>query len=266
MMMKFVTCSILALGAVSQSCMVPTSRGAADPRPLAIKLPGGVPLQLLRIAPGTFVMGSAADEADRYDDEGPRHTVTVSSSFYLGVYEVTRQQWFAVMGDELTPEAEHEPTHPITGVSWDDCQVFLAKLNALGIGSFRLPSEAEWEYSCRAGTSTRFYWGDDPSETEIDQYAWHSGNCNSAMSVGTRLPNQWGFFDMSGNAWEWCNDSPREYAPGASVDPNETKGPRRVVRGGNWSREAARCRSAFRGFEDHGSGRYSYGFRLLMQP
>jgi len=190
---------------------------------MRLLLPGGVPLDLVRIPAGSFQMGSPDTERSRHDDEGPVHTVNIGYSYYLGKFEVTQGQWQAVTGSNPAHDYGVGDDYPVYFVSWNDCQSFVSTLNGLGLGgTFRLPSESEWEYACRAGTSTRFFFGDSLS---VDDYAtdglagtlpgnrsdymwwWFNcqGNANGAHGskpVGTKLPNQWGLYDMSGNVYE----------------------------------------------------------------
>ena len=235
---------------------------------MTIQLPGGVELKLVRIPAGEFWMGSSKEEAGRETDEGPRHKVTIPKAFYLGVYEVTQEQWVAVMG--VNPaNFSGNPKYPVESISWDHCQIFLEKLNQLGQGTFRLPTEAEWEYACRAGTETRYYWGDDPEYKKIGPYAWYDKNSGGkTQKVGKKKPNPWGLYDMCGNVWEWCFDLYRPY-PGAEAVgllerlAGEPAGEdqagfpdeedlfmgdleMRILRGGGWDSAAVLCRSALR--------------------
>ena len=154
--------------------------------------------------------------------------MTISKAFYLGQYEVTQAQWHAVMdsypSDHEFGDYGEGNDYPVHCVSWNDCQTFISKLNEMGQGTFRLPTEAEWEYACRAGTATRFYWGDDPSYTSINDYAWYFDEGVSLYGikvVGQKTPNPWGLYDMSGNLWEFCADwfGSIYYSTSPSVDP-----------------------------------------------
>jgi formylglycine-generating enzyme required for sulfatase activity len=160
-----------------------------------------------------------------------------------------------------------DPNRPVENVSWNDCQEFITRINDFDLSyTYRLPSEAEWEYACRAGTTTRYYWGNDPNSTEIDQYAWYTDNSNSTTHpVGQKLPNAWGLYDMSGNVREWSEDWYHESYSGATTDGSAWVSPSgsfRVIRGGGWRSGAGYCRSAFRG-RLRSDGGYSFlGFCL----
>ena len=213
------------------------------------------------IPAGSFDMGSPNGEQDRDGDEGPVHRVTFAAGFWLGKYEVTQGQWEAVMGNN--PSSFSGADHPVERVSWTDIQGFES---ALG-NAFRLPSEAEWEYACRAGTTTRFYWGDDGNYSQIGSYAWYTSNSSSATHpVGQKTVNAWGLYDMSGNVWEWCEDwyhSDYTDAPSDGSAWVSPSGSYRVLRGGSWSSNARSCRSANRGSLDPSSRYIGLGFRLL---
>ncbi|RMG74760.1 MAG: formylglycine-generating enzyme family protein [Bacteroidetes bacterium] len=241
------------------------SLGLAQPAPdtLQIPLPGAPPLSFTRIPAGSFLMGSPEDEAGRDGDESPQREVTFSAAFYLGTFEVTQAQWLAVMG-ENPAQFQHTPQHlqhPVETVSWADCQEFIYRLQRLGLGLFRLPTEAEWEYACRASTTTRFYWGDDPEEWQSHQYGWINSRSHAATHVvGIKQPNPWGLYDMAGNVWEWCQDT---YAPydGSPARRDTLK----VFRGGSWYDFIQSQRSANR--HKHGlHERFpAIGLRLVLE-
>ena len=212
------------------------------------------------------MMGSPSTEKDRASDE-QQHQVTLTQDFYIGKYEVTQAQWQYVMGSNPS-YFKGKPNNPVEQVSWNDCQEFITKLNQMGQGTFRLPTEAEWEYACRAGTTERFYWGDDPNYTQIKEYAWYWDNSNDGTKeVGTKLPNQWGLFDMSGNVWEWCQDWYGNYPTTPVIDPTGTNsGEYRVLRGGGWNDGARGCRSTIRDDYIPGYRYYVIGVRVSRTP
>jgi len=195
---------------------------------LTLDLGGGVTLELVRIPAGTFQMGDLSGAG--YSGERPVHTVTISRPFYLGKYEVTQAQWNAVMGP--TSFYFTGDNRPAEFVSWDDSQSFCQQVSALTARAARMPTEAEWEYACRAGTATDYSFGDDASQLGL--YAWYSGNsANQTHDVGGKLPNAWGLYDMHGNVWESCQDWYGLYGSSAEVDPTgPASGTQRVVRGG----------------------------------
>jgi formylglycine-generating enzyme required for sulfatase activity len=214
-------------------------------------------------------MGSPENEQDRELGEGPQHKVTISKPFYLGTFEVTHAQWKAVMGS-IRNYAGFDGSNldsPMQTTSWNECKDFVEKLNALGVGKFRLPTEAEWEYAARAGTTTRFYWGEDSDYIEIDDYAWYDENAEGeAHDRGEKEPNAWGLYDMSGNVWEWCEDW---YGPYSMEDQIDPKGPEtgtaKVFRGGEWFNPPQNCRSAYRGSFGTSDRLYFGGLRVLME-
>ena len=206
------------------------------------------------VPPGRFLMGSPESEWGRFDDEGPQHEVLISEGLFLAEAPVTQGLWEAVMGDN--PSHFKGRQNPVEKVSWDECQRFLGALNKLSPGlECRLPSEAEWEYSCRAGTTTGTYAG-ELSEVEASQHAmldpiaWWRGNSEGETHpVKGKRPNRWGLYDMLGNVDEWCADRQRRYRQDAETDPSgptAEEGSPRVVRGGSWSDYARHVRAASR--------------------
>ena len=236
-------------------------------------LPGDVPMEFVRIGPGTFTMGSPEDEVGRGDNEGPQHEVTISQEFYLGVYEITQAQWESVMGTrpwEWLTYVQEYPNNP-AAISWDDVQAFIQKLNeAAGADVYRLPTEAEWEYSCRAGTTTPWSFGDE--ESQLGEYAWYRANTRDvgehyAHAVGTKLPNPWGLYDIHGNVWESVQDRYGNYPDYSQTDPTGPEtGSYRVGRGGSFADYARGGRSAAR-YGNSPDYRYSgfIGARLVRQ-
>jgi formylglycine-generating enzyme required for sulfatase activity len=219
------------------------------------------PLELVLIPAGSFQMGCPIEERGRVGREWPPHRVTVSRPFYIGRHEVTQAQWLAVMGTRPASGQGEGPDHPVYSITWNDAKEFTDRLSELGQGHFRLPSEAEWEYACRAGTTTRFSFGDALESSDVrdycnvlDTYMWWGGNNGQkgytpgCKPVGLKARNPWGLLDMHGNLWEWCWDW---WEPGvtrvAQIDPRgPATGTHKVMRGGAWESHALHLRSADR--------------------
>ena len=245
------------------SCSTVLAQTAQPKESLAVDLGGGMSIEFVLIRPGSFMMGSMTGNID----EKPPHKVTLSKPFYLGKYEVTQEQWQAVMG--RNPSQFKGPQNPVENVRREDCQVFIGRLNKkAGAAVFRLPTEAEWEYACRAGSTTDFSFGE--AETTLGDYAWYIANSGIASThpVGQKKPNAWGLYDMHGNVMEWCLDGYGDYTGAAVTDPVGTapisyRIPRWVVRGGSWSDDAGDCRSARRNGREPGGWFFTLGFRLL---
>jgi len=223
-----------------------------------IDLGKDVKLEMVLIPIGKFKMGSPASEKDRFDNE-TLHEVTLTKPYFIGKYEVTQEQWQAVMGNN--PSTTKGAMLPVDQVSWNDCQEFIKKLNAKTDGGYRLPTESEWEYACRAGTSTAYSFGDSPTNNDANIRG------SIIKTVGSYKSNAFGLYDMHGNVFEWCEDWYGDYPLGEVTDP---KGPaggnRHVLRGGccrtplSFSRPST-SRSSSR--YSHQSGRINLvGFRL----
>ena len=232
------------------------------------------------IPAGSFMMGSPSSEKDREGDEGPQHKVTITRAFYMQTTEVTQDQWYRVMKTTIGAQRDKgKPEWKLYGeggslpmyyVSWDEAMEFCKKLSSMDGRTYRLPTEAEWEYACRAGTSTRYYWGDDLNYNDIGHYAWYDGNSNQLVhSVGSKKPNRWGLYDMSGNVWEWCLDwyDENAYPPVVCTDPQgPPSGSGRVVRGSSWRGNALLSRSARRHYFTPSSRNDFVGFRVRAVP
>jgi formylglycine-generating enzyme required for sulfatase activity len=225
-----------------------------------------VGMKLKLIPPGTFMMGS--ENGDH--DEKPVHEVRITKPFYIGVYEVTNAQWKRVMGGE-PPSNWKEDDRPVEMVTWDNAVGFCQKLSAMPEEQkagrvYRLPTEAEWEYACRAGTTT--HWSSGDNGAELGDFAWFGGNAGvQTHPVGTRKSNPWGLHDMHGNVWEWCADWYGSYPEEAVTDPTAVEqNSLRVPRGGGWDDSAWRCRSANRNWGDPSLRPDSLGFRLALSP
>jgi formylglycine-generating enzyme required for sulfatase activity len=230
-------------------------------------------MKLALIPAGKFMMGSPDSEPGRHPDEGPQHPVTISRPFYMGIHEVTQAQYQRIMGKNpaaFQASNGHGPQHPVECVSWSDAVQFCQKLSELAAErkagrSYRLPTEAEWEYACRAGTTTAYAFGDP---ARMDASAWHKGNSGGhSHEVGERPPNAWGLFDMTGNVWEWCADYKEPYADSKPrVDPRgPDTGTMRIFRGGCWMSTPPMLRAAHRELFGCGpnSAQSNIGFRVV---
>ena len=231
------------------------------------------PARWSQISPGTFLMGSPETEYDRSTDEGPQTQVTLTRGFWIGRFEVTQGEYTAVAGTNHSTFTG-DPSQPVEQVSWYDASNYCALLTRqeqdggrLPAGyEYRLPTEAEWEYVARAGTTNRFFFGDDHSYTELPNYAWFNADSGGTThDVGTRQSNQWGLYDTSGNVFEWCADWYGPY-PGSSVtDPaGPSTGVYRVMRGGSWRFPGGDARSAARNFNVPDFASYGIGIRVVL--
>jgi len=252
-----------------------TGRGMTPPSQLdgslAQTISNSLGMSFRYVPAGTFLMGSPEHEPGRNDDEVP-HEVTLTTDFYLQTTQVTQSQWQALMDRNPSSLQNCGPDSPVEEVSWLDCQEFINRLNALEEGTYRLPTEAEWEYAARAGTNTPFAQGDitalfcdhDPT---LDSLGWYCGNSDRQTHPGAqKAPNAWGLYDMQGNVYEWCQDWYGEYPLSTDPDPLGPKsGPGRVIRGGSWFSSAKTCRSASRFSWSPQSGSHFIGFRLLRE-
>jgi formylglycine-generating enzyme required for sulfatase activity len=231
---------------------------------------------LVPIPAGNFLMGSPESEADREDDE-TQHKVTISKAFYMQATEVTQGQWKAVMGTEPWKGKEYSKyvkegaNYPAEYVSWNDAVAYCKKLSEKEGKTYRLPTEAEWEYACRAGTKTTWSFGND--EKALDSYAWYRENAwdiheRYAHQVGLKTPNAFGLYDMHGNVYEWCHDYYGAYycKQSPEKDPmGPESGSFRVLRGGSWGLTSRFARSADR-IEFEADFRISsFGFRLVRE-
>jgi len=242
---------------------------------ITVSLSDMVDLDLNWIEPGTFMMGSPTDELGRYDDE-TQHQVILTQGYWLGKYEVTQAQYEAVMG--TNPSDFKGADLPVEQVSWNDavkfCEWLTAQERAAGRlpegYEYTLPTEAQWEYACRAGTTTALNSGKNLSNSskcsEMDEVGWYKYNSDETTHpVGQKLPNAWGLYDMHGNVWEWCLDWYGAYPTSSVTDPKgPSTGSRRVVRGGSWYNLAGSCRSANRGNGIPSDISYSRGFRVAL--
>ena len=260
----------------------PTQTNGATPKPPSVSLEtagktitNSIGMKLVLIPEGEFMMGSPASEEGRKDHEGPQHRVRITKPFYMGQTEVTQGQWETVMETKpwvawLGANAKETSDYPATHVAWEDAKQFCERLSRKESGvTYRLPTEAEWEYACRAGTTSRYYFGD--SETLLTQYEWwimakHGG---SRTLVGGKKPNPFGLFDMCGNVFEWCSDwyGVDYYGQSSLDDPQgPAAGSLRVFRGGCWLSGTWACRSAYRYGSTLENRHGNLGFRVARSP
>ncbi len=235
-------------------------------------------MAFVKIPPGTFMMGSPGDEAHRDQDE-VRHQVTLTRPFYMQTTEVTLAQWWELMGKKFFGRRKGDSDKPVSRVSWFDCMEFIDKLNQRGEGKYRLPTEAEWEYACRAGTQTAYFWGEeiDCTRAMYSNNPMKSDECTpyarsrhfkpaGPAPAASYPPNQWGLYDMHGNLWEWCSDWYGDYPARAAKDPKgPPSGTKRVRRGGSWYKYGWYCRSANRNMGHPAIKLGTLGFRVVRE-
>ena len=229
---------------------------------ITIPVKDGISIDMVRVEAGTFTMGATAEMKDPWDNEKPTHRVTLTNDYYIGKYEVTQALWQAVMGNN--PSYFKGDNLPVEKVSWDDCQEFISKLNRLTGKTFRLPTEAEWEYAARGGKKSRGY--QYSGSSNISDVAWYEDNSGSKThAVGSKQANELGIYDMTGNVWEWCHDWYGKYSSSSQTNPTgATSGSGRVFRGGSWIGTARCCRSSFRISGTPGYRSNDLGLRLIL--
>lgn len=234
---------------------------ASDVQPVGPFYTNSIGVTFTLVWPGTFMMGSPNSEEGRNDDE-KQHAVTLTKGYWLAAQPITRLAWKRVMGS--TPNNCKADDRPVERVSWDDCQLFLKRMSKKDGRSYRLPTEAEWEYACRSGTTTPFFFG---NEITRDQANFADGTAKSrrqlkTVPVGTFPHNAWGLFDMHGNVWEWCADFYGSYPRGHVVDPEGPgSGDGRILRGGAFVNREWVVRSARRIAADPSDRDNGIGFR-----
>ena len=224
----------------------------------------GVSFDMVYVEGGSFDMGATYEQVDNaLDNEKPVHRVTLSG-YYIGMYEVTQELWEAVMGSN--PSYFKGSQNPVESVSWNDCQEFVSRLGSLTGMTFRLPTEAEWEYAARGGNKSLHY--KYSGSDNIENVAWYSSNSGyTTHAVGTKTANELGIYDMSGNVWEWCSDRYGDYSAGAQTNPQgPSAGSDRVLRGGRWGSRARYCRVSNRDYGDPGNSLSRSGLRLVLVP
>jgi len=253
-----------------RATMTAMSEGRSGSSAVTVQEPAGPdlgvgfgPEQFALIPAGDFRRGSS----DGNRDERPVHLVRVSGAFYMQKTEVTQGQWRQVMGTNPSHFSSCGDRCPVEQVSWDDVQEFIRRLNEMTGETHRLPTEAEWEYAARAGT-TGAYGGEGEALAVLERMGWYAGNAgNTTQPVARKFPNAWGLFDMHGNVWEWVQDWYGEYSSGWGRDPSGPRdGVSRVIRGGSWQNVASAARSATRGYAVPTNLYISVGFRLVRTP
>jgi len=261
-----IACITLALAIAG--CSEPRLTTPANlPKELAVDLGGGVKLELVLIPAGEFMMGSPNADNGAPISEKPPHRVRITKPFYLGKYPVTQEQWQAVMGNNPSSVKE-DPKCPVESVTWDNCQNFLTELNRKTggqKGKFVLPTEAQWEYACRAGSTTHYCFGN--SEADLGDYAWYEANAAGVLHpVGEKKPNAWGLYDMHGSVWEWCQDwyDPRYYAESPTDDPPGPATSSEVVMRGAGYNVPMGARSAMRLSSKPGQTNTAQGLRVAL--
>ena len=230
---------------------------------VSIPVKDGISIDMVRVEAGTFTMGATAEmEALWVDEEKPTHQVTLTNDYYIGKYEVTQALWKAVMGNN--PSFFYGDNLPVETVSWYDCQEFISKLNRITGRTFRLPTEAEWEYAARGGNKSRGY--QYSGSNNISDVAWYSFNSGDKTHVvGTKQANELGIYDMSGNVVEWCQDGYGKYSSSSQVNPTgANSGSHRMYRGGHWGCSSGGCRLSFRVAWTPGVRYEGIGLRLVL--
>ena len=297
-------CLLLASAMLACSCQTADDAtiDAREPASVANEAVNSIGMKFVRVPKGTFAMGSQRGNRNADLDER-QHEVTLSRDYFIGAFECTQEQYERVMGKN--PSQFQDPrskgstaNHPVERVSWNDAVEFCRRLSSLPEEEqegrvYRLPTESEWEYACRAGTTTSYSYGDE--EGQLGDYAWFANNSGNVVldakklllaskdkrsnddrleryqcrthPVGRKRPNSWGLFDMHGNVWEWCSDWYGDYPMVAVTDPQgPVQGSVRIRRGGPWNDPAECCRSAYRDFREPTHTSHSLGFRLALSP
>jgi uncharacterized protein (TIGR02996 family) len=253
--------------------------------PVVPSLVNSIGMRFALVPTGVFLMGSPDDEPKRLADEGPRHEVELTRPFWLGAFPVTQAEYQRVVGANPSYFSHQGAGHwqvqgldtsrlPVERVSWDDAVAFCAKLSALAQEQdagrvYRLPTEAAWEYACRAGATdgAPFHtgWSLSPSQANFDVRDASGSSLGRPTAVGSYAPNAWGLYDLHGNVWEWCADWYGSYPPDRQRDPRgPTRGTDRVLRGGSWGTGYANCRAAFRNWHAPSASRDYYGLRVCF--
>ena len=254
--------SLTSTTSSSSTNVLASSSSSPSGNTITIPVKDGVSIEMVKVEAGSFDMGATPEMENSCEREKPVHRVTLTNNYYIGKYEVTQALWKSVMGS--WPSWFKGADLPVESVSWNDCQDFISKLNAMTGKRFRLPTEAEWEYAARGGKKSRGY--QYSGSNTLGDVAWYEGNSGSKThAVGTKQPNELGIYDMTGNVYEWCHDWYGSYSSSPQTNPiGAVSGPGRVFRGGCWSNSAGDCRSSDRSnFVPYLSGRI-LGLRLAL--
>ena len=229
---------------------------------ITIPVKNGISIEMVKVEAGSFNMGATPEMENPYDSEKPVHRVTLTNNYYIGKYEVTQALWQAVMGSN--PSGFKGDNLPVEEVSWNECQDFISKLNAMTGKRFRLPTEAEWEYAARDGNKSRGY--QYSGSNTLGDVAWYSGNSSSRThAVGTKQPNELGIYDMAGNVWEWCQDWYGSYSSSPQTNPTGAVYELYpVYRGGSWNSSARDCRTSYREYFTPVFRNIDLGLRLVL--
>ena len=229
---------------------------------ISIPVKDGISIDMVRVEAGTFTMGATPEMENPWDGEKPTHQVTLTNDYYIGKYEVTQALWQAVMSNN--PSYFKGDNLPVEKVSWNDCQEFISKLNTITGKTFRLPTEAEWEYAARGGKKSKGY--QYSGSNNLSDVAWYEDNSgNKTHAVGSKQANELGIYDMSGNVWEWCQDWYGKYSSSSQTNPTgANSGSYRVYRGGCWGGNTWICRSSYRYSYAPGFSNDSLGLRLVL--
>ena len=246
----------------SNANVLSSSSSSPSGNTITIPVKNGISIEMVKVEAGSFNMGATPEMENPYDSEKPVHRVTLTNNYYIGKYEVTQALWQAVMGSN--PSGFKGDNLPVEEVSWNECQDFISKLNAMTGKRFRLPTEAEWEYAARDGNKSRGY--QYSGSNTLGDVAWYSGNSSSRThAVGTKQPNELGIYDMAGNVWEWCQDWYGSYSSSPQTNPtgavNELYP---VYRGGSWNSSARDCRTSYRDYFTPVFRNIDLGLRLVL--
>ncbi|MBI5723300.1 MAG: formylglycine-generating enzyme family protein [Planctomycetes bacterium] len=248
----------------TQPATQPSTQPSTQPaKELTLDLGNKITMKLVLIPAGKFMMGSLESEKERNNDEGPQHEVAISKPFYMGVNEVTQEQYQQLIGKNTSDFKG--PSNPADNVSWDETVEFCNKLFQKTGMSVKLPTEAQWEYACRAGSKTRFGFGDE--DDKLDDYAWYGKNSgNKTHPVGQKQANAWGLYDIHGNVWEWCLDLWTDsYENAKNEDPEGSDKTYHVLRSGSWANSAGSSRSACRIRYSTDDRYQNVGFRVVVE-